>query len=374
MKTEKEIKEVLDKLQKLDLSLEPYDEVKTLLFELGNIGIVTTILHSGKKILRGRINEEYNKSYIKISDLSYKPQEKNTSYLRASTPHKTMFYGAIVSEELGKEEPTTSRITILAELSDFARDPQSVGIQKITFSSWKIVEDIELASLIHHKDYEKLPKLVKKLQSEFEKFINKYPDYKDIIGEINAFLGKQFAKKIEPGKNYDYLISAVFAETITELGFDGVLYPSVKLDGAGINIALNPNVIGTKVKFIGAGECTIYKNKLKKTIGNDTWTPNVEENRDLEYEQVAAPYYTSFEEGLKQVGLESSDIEILSDKNPKYIIPVKKNESIAIKSGVTAKSHNGFLALYRRKNRKHKFRKWIWIKKTYKRIQRRKRK
>jgi hypothetical protein len=98
------------------------------------------------------------------------------------------------------------------------------------------------------------------------------------------------------------MISAIYSEMVTDFGYDGVLYPSVKLAGEGINIAVRPEIIGSKIKFVHAGECTIYKNKKNVFIGNDTYA-KVDKENNLTFEKAPNEVFTSEEFGLKHVGL-----------------------------------------------------------------------
>jgi hypothetical protein len=267
---------------------------------LGSFGVIVKKLHPGKRILRGRINEKPGE-YDHVSKVSYKPQEYNKTYMRASTPKQTMFYGSIVPEIRSKKEPDTARATILYEISEFARDPESVGEQTVTYSVWEVQEDIELLSLMHYKEFERPTELSKKLQTEFEDFIKKHPEKKESTSDIVEFLGEQYAKMVSPDEDYNYLISACHSEIVSEFGLDGVLYPSVKLAGEGINVAIKPDSV-KKLKLVHVGECTLYKNKKESIMGNDT---DAEINKDgsLKYKQAREGVFVPKEYGRKQVGL-----------------------------------------------------------------------
>jgi hypothetical protein len=221
--------------------------------------------------------------------------------MRASTPNETMFYGSIVPEIIGQGEPTTARITIINEISEFARDLESIGEQIITFSVWEVQKEIKLLSLLHYKNFERPTEFSKTLQVEFEKYIKKYPGKKEQTTNIAEFLGEQYAKTVSPEEDFDYLISACYSEIASELGLDGVLYPSVKLAGEGINVAIKPKSV-SKLKLIHAGECTLYKNKKQIFVGNDT-VAKFNANGALEYEKAADDVFVSKEFGRRQVGL-----------------------------------------------------------------------
>jgi len=294
-------KEIIEKLNKLDLSTYPEDEIKTLLKQLGEHGVIVTTLHPGKRILRARINKEPGE-FDKISKLSYKPQEYNKTYMRASTPGKTMFYGSIVPEILGTSEPGTARITTIYEISDFVRNTETIGEQTITFSVWEVQKDINLISLMHYRKFQRPTELSENLQKEFTEFIKRHPEKELPSIEIAEFLGEQFAKEVKPENDYDYQISAIYSEIVTELGNDGVLYPSVKLAGEGINVAITVESVKTKLKLVHAGECTIYKNGKQVFVGNDTHAI-IKEDESLSYELAPKDIFVSKDFGRKQVGI-----------------------------------------------------------------------
>lgn len=293
-------REIINKLSNLDLSTYPVDEVHGSLKKLGSFGVILFILKPGKRILRGRINT-LSGEFDNISKVSYKPMEYNKTFMRASTPHRTMFYGSIVPELCVNNEPQTARITIINEISEFARDIKSVGEESITFSVWEVQKEIRLISLFHNEGFERPTELSKKIQSEFEIIMQSYPDKLESTLEIAKFLGEQFAKIVPKNEDFRYLISACYSEIVTELGFDGVLYPSVKLAGEGINVAIKPESV-SKLKLLHVGECTLYKNKKKLFIGNNTFA-NINSSGALQYQKLTTDDFVSKNFGRRQVGL-----------------------------------------------------------------------
>lgn len=290
-------REIIQTLNEIDLNTCSDDEVRDNLKLLGKFGVMITKLHKGKKIIRARLAEE--KPFENISELSYKPQKFNTTYQRASTPFKTMFYGSIVPEVSGNSEPQTARITVAFELSEFLRDIETIGEQDIVFSAWVIKEDIELVTLIHHKNFERPTELSKRLQADFEKFAESNPEQKIPTLEISEFLGNQFAK-LPIKEHTDYMHSAIYSQLVTE-NFDGVLYPSVRMAGEGINVAIQPETVDKKLDFLGASECTIYKNGKAVFIGNNTQTTI--SGSKIEFMPIEKKYLVTKDFGRKQVGL-----------------------------------------------------------------------
>ena len=296
----KSYKEVLGVIQSLNLKDYPHKTLKNHLRELGAFGVILTTLHKGKKIIRARINNN-GESYDNVSKLSFKPPEFNNTYQRASTPNNTMFYGAVTPEYLQEGENELERITVFSELANsnkFLTDNSSRGELKITFARWDVIEDIHLVSLISHNDFQRGLHIFKQLQNDLSDALDG-SKLKEQTLEISDFLAGEYAKADING-DYDYLISAIFSELAIEK-YDGVYYPSVRMAGDGVNVAIKPDTVKSNLKFIGASECTIYKNEMNILIGNDKQSRTLE-NGNLEYmkltNQPTPDYYR------KKIGLE----------------------------------------------------------------------
>jgi hypothetical protein len=209
-----------------------------------------------------------NERFKKLSDLSFKPQEFNETYQRASTPNETMFYATSVPDKIEPGELDNMRIIGVTETIPMLRDKTKSGFQKISFGRWVVQEDINLMAIVHHESYYKESNYTRELVNGYKAFINQYPQ--EIIDKslkFQDFMASEFAKEVI-NADYDYLISAMFTEHITSKGLDGILYPSVRSAGKGFNIAITPEA-SKKLALYVAGECSIYKLKDKVVIGND---------------------------------------------------------------------------------------------------------
>jgi hypothetical protein len=250
-------------------------------------------LHPNKVILRARPNYD-GERFKKVSDISYKPAEFNKTYQRASTPTNTMFYGSTVSENVKIGELDLTRVIGLFEAVPMMRDLESSGEQIITYSKWRVVKDIPLLSIIHHKDFQRDNSYAAQQREDFEKFLAKHPKE---VGEkarlVTDFLANQYAKDITP-HDYDYLISATYAEMTVMNGHGaGIFYPSVRTGGEGFNVAIHPYYLDNGYLIPeGVGECTIYKKKKQTIVDNETAALILDGQTEFEFKPVEADYHT----------------------------------------------------------------------------------
>lgn len=262
-----EIDKVIEQFKQLDLSKYPHSEIKYLFSKVGPVGAVIVTFHKGKSIMRARPNAE-NERFEKKADLSFKPQEFNKTYQRASTPNQTMFYATSVPDKLEEGELNNMRIIGITETIPMLRDKTKSGFQKVSFGRWVVQEDINLMAIVHHESYYNESNYTRELVNAFKGFIAQYPqEVIDKSLKFQDYLAREFAKE-DIQSDYDYMISAIFTEEITSKGLDGILYPSVRTAGKGFNIAITPQAT-EKLALYVAGECSIYKSKNQVIIGND---------------------------------------------------------------------------------------------------------
>jgi hypothetical protein len=295
------IKATLVKLKTIKLSEYPVDDIKNLFNEFGILASIVVHFHPGKSIMRARPNSEKDRFEMK-KDYSFKPQEFNTTYQRASTPNQTMFYGTVVPDKLEEGELNNMRIIGVAETIPMLRDITKSGYQKISFGRWVVVEDLNLIAIVQKDDFYGASNYTRELSDAYQDFLRNIPaDIAEKSLEISNFLANEFAKG-EINNHSDYLISALFSELVTKKGYDGILYPSVRVAGHGFNIAITPEAT-KKLDLRVAGECSIYKVKDHTIIGNDAI---VELNGD-EDEFKLIKIENHQQEILRTLGLKSLD-------------------------------------------------------------------
>ena len=144
-----------------------------------------------------------------------------------------------------------------------------------------VTEKLNLVAIVNNQDFYNANSYTQELVDGFQVFIDSHPEMKDKTMLITEFLADEFGKE-EIKDHSDYLISALFADIAVSKGFDGVLYPSVRMRGRGFNVAITPEAADQKLKLEVAGECIIYKNYEKMAM--DNLTNSIVENGRDEFE------------------------------------------------------------------------------------------
>lgn len=193
-----------------------------------------------------------------------------------------MFYGSIIPETLVYGEVNNERLIVAREASEWIRNDDSCGTKHITFSKWEVLEDIRLIAILHKKEFSEVNTLTKKMIEEFNVFIDKHPGEKEKSILVSSYFANEFGKK-HTGENHNYMISAIYTEHILKYGYDGVLYPSVRVDGKGFNIAISPNAADRKIKLTTVMGSTVYKKAKKTIIDNNTISIIDDENEEIIY-------------------------------------------------------------------------------------------
>ena len=270
-------REVLEELKTLDLRTYPYEKAKSLMEEVFRFHAMLHIIPKGSAVLRARPNEN-GKSFSNENELSYKPQEFNKTYQRASTPHHTVFYAGALPD---RKETLDLMVIATLEASPLVRKMTSdknkalsnqIQSETITFGRWEVKKDLPLIAVCYNENFIQKHSLTKGLFKTYSDLLNTLTDeQKEISFKINNFIALEFAKdKIEA--DYDYLLSAIFTEIAIERGYIGVLYPSVRCEGEGFNVAIAPQFVSEHLKLTAVGESKIYNKNKEYFINHETFT------------------------------------------------------------------------------------------------------
>lgn len=247
---------------------DPEKEIRELMNKVWPISNIIVHFEEGTPIIRGRPKKPSDKFETK-SDYSFKPQESNNSYQRASTPYKTMFYGVVPNtidiSKISSDELTGMRTSIFCEL--FHKGIDLKETPKISFGRWKVKkgEKINVLAIIQEEKYKGSNVLLDKLKMAYDCFVNQNKDenIKNKSLNFGTYLANEFSKD-KISNESDYMISAIFSEIVSKRKqFDGILYPSVRTGGEYFNVAINPDVVNSKLELTDVGECPILKIKDK---------------------------------------------------------------------------------------------------------------
>jgi hypothetical protein len=176
-----------------------------------------------------------------------------------------MFYGSILPEIIATGDLDNTRVVPTYEAIPWLRDKTTKGVRKVTFTRWFVTQDINLIAILQHDNYYDKSSYTKQLINDYNNFLYLNPEHKEHTKVFMSFMANEFAKDVQD-KDYEYLISSLFTESIVAKGIDGVLYPSVRLGGAGFNIAITPQAADLKIGVVM--ECMVYKLYDKTVMAN----------------------------------------------------------------------------------------------------------
>lgn len=305
-----EVQEILAELRVLELHTYPRDRAEKLIQRLVRLGVVIVQLLPGKTLLRLRPNNNGAKHTSK-DQLWYRPQKNNTTYQRASTPKATMFYGCLQGNTPeGKENRTeivNAQLACAVETFKWFRDKRSCCYQKITYSRWQVTNLIEIVGIVHFPKFVEATPFAKELNAAHKDFLTKYKGIEQQTALISEFFADQFGRDdADSSHDYLYLLSAVYSEIIVKSGFQGVMYPSVRVEGQSLNVALTPETVHSSLKLIAAGEGSIYKYLGNGFIDNDAQAETILDENKIEYIDITDErFHIGQEKMLNHLGLSS---------------------------------------------------------------------
>jgi hypothetical protein len=298
-----EVEETIKKLESLNLKVYPINDIYRHITSFGEFGSIIVNYNPGKVIMRARPLRD-DETVLKVADLSYKPAEKNLTYQRASIPFRSVFYGCTISENEEDKELMNNRVIGVFESTPWLRDKTRKGVQKIAFGRWVVNQTLNLVAVVNKEDFYNSNSYTRELVDGFKEYIHSYPDFKKKTLLVSGFLANEFGKS-NITDDSDYLISAIYTDIVISNGFDGVLYPSVRLDGRGFNVAISPLSVRNKLRLEVAGECIIYKFYDRMVMDNLTITSIPEGADEFTLHPVEAPYHAGRDNCLIELGLES---------------------------------------------------------------------
>lgn len=249
--TENLVEQIIKQLTTLDLQSEPIEDIYSNIFEMhGILPIIITTINPGTIIIRGR-NYNSKENFSLAKSHSYPPAEFVKDYGRANVPRSSIFYGSINPID---DDGPVARITILTEIGKTYRS--QADKETIVYSSWEVINPLNVITICSSHLYKSLNPRMVALREEFCHKYSSHPGFK-----LMELLGNEFAKKVN--NNYEYMITSIFSDIVCGCEtYDGIYYPGVQVDGAGMNIALKPESVNRCLNFLRACEVDFIREGL----------------------------------------------------------------------------------------------------------------
>jgi len=266
-----ESNEIIEQLNNLDLSLATEEDVISIIHQYGRAGAIITKLHETKTVdstphlFVRATNYDPKKEKISSTDrLRYPPIEYNTQYQRASTPDKPMFYG-VVHKSAGQPDVNSAiRTCLLETISDY--DELLNSGSRVAISLRYNISELNLYSVFGWKEFQsRNPKMRDINQSYMEALKHTEPESLKNTEHLLNYLAERFY--IPVGENADlYKPSATLTQYLLEkmmpYGIDGIIFPSTKVDGQELNVAINPITSDEKLVVTKVLDCEYKPNRI----------------------------------------------------------------------------------------------------------------
>jgi hypothetical protein len=234
-----EVNATINKLKALDLQIADRNQIQQLLSRLYNhIGVVYK-LNQGQFIQRGitlKAEEDYPKG---VQRISYNPN--GSAMGRCNFAGEAMFYGCIASDVM--EGYHTTAFEILPLSDDEMKNLPVIRQHRVIVGNWILSKETEFLTIGLHNNLSYGNTAARNRNNVFNSMISNYQ--KSILSyyAIDRFLAHEFSKVVPKNEAWRYKISAVYVDMLKAHGHPGLIYPSVKSAGAGMNIIIFPEFV-----------------------------------------------------------------------------------------------------------------------------------
>lgn len=192
--------------------------------------------------------EGNNKRIFEIDKLKYPPSCKVKKNGRANYIGQSILYA------------TFNPVTAIKEMKPDEND-------LVTISTWKQNEkdySLKISPIFKITSLDNIThnELSLKFKQDFETFSKRFSkEDAEQIDELLSFIAECFSKEVEYGNNYDYIMSAYFANKILFEYWDGnidaIIYPSVPERLTSPNIAIKPEIFDNYFELIEVEESVL---------------------------------------------------------------------------------------------------------------------
>lgn len=260
--------EIIQSLRMLDYSTCKENNVVDLIKQYGAGGGIIAQYHQGNQynppnlFTRATIYDPASEQITNVARISYPPIEINyqyAKYQRASTPYRPMFYGSRL-QSINTEDVYSSLRTALKE-TIHNYDELVENNMNVIISLWYTIEPIFLFAIFSDEQFMESNPYAEEVNLAFQNWINNTPEQlRSNTFELLNFLAERFSEPVGQNPNV-YKSSSIIAQylldRISMLNYpiDGIVFPSTKVHGKELNVAINPLSTDFKLSCVKVMDC-----------------------------------------------------------------------------------------------------------------------
>lgn len=245
------MKQIVEKLKQLNLTTANEEDIVSIMLKAGRGGGIITDYHPAytendvPNFFVRASNYNSNKEQIISTDrLSYPPLKFNEKYQRASTPQKPMFYAVRYQSIYEKDSFSAIKTCLLETIVDY-EEMVSPG-SRVAISLRYNMFPIKLYSIFNWQEFQDSNPQYKEVVAAFIEAINERSESEKEDTKIFLnYLSEIFCLPVGVDQNL-YKPSAIITQYLIDkminlnIEIDGIVFPSTKVKGKELNVALIP--------------------------------------------------------------------------------------------------------------------------------------
>lgn len=236
------VKQLVSELRDLDLRTTSIEDVVIKLSRFsGKLPVITTHIPEGTFIYRSRVNNSNEEEFHYANEISYiKNPPSNLPMGRANNQGESVFYGVIPHPGY---EDNKQQIDSLLESGLVDLESEDYMETEYTMGKWRVKRGFWVIAIPHHSVFHDKNESLLNLHSAYVDFVKKFPELEEDALYFMEYMAAEFAKEVKRDEPWNYKISVAFMNYPYSVGCPGVIYPSVKAGGEGVNIVMEPAAV-----------------------------------------------------------------------------------------------------------------------------------
>lgn len=309
-----EVNATILQLKGLDLRVAEREYIQQLLSKLySHIGVVRK-LEEGRFIQRG-IALEADEDFPKVVQrISYNPN--GSAMGRCNFGSESMFYGCVASNVMEGYVSCGFELLPLSDEEEAELPP--IRQHRLVIGNWKLTEETEFITVGYHSNLIHVNTDARNRNEIFSKAIS--ADKKSALSHyvVDRFLAHEFSKPVPKKEPWLYKISATYVDMLKANGHKGLIYPSVKSSGAGMNIIIFPEFVQNGLITFDKCAYTIFYVRNKDLVNEWLMRAEAPEGNLIwqdDYGRISAPL-RNYYKGLSDINPAEGKIEMVDLGKP----------------------------------------------------------